>query len=446
MTTQQTDPELSRLIEDYLSLWQEQWLQLIKSWDMQAFPAGYASLSTAIPKNFNPFQAGLSKRQNSQVLQSYMGMVHALWGSAQMGLKSFCDEQFSFQSEQARDVRQEILSKDFEEFSRALTVHVVNNSIEVYEGLMAYLNHPYERTDTPRPTVWSEAPAKVLDYGGQGAPTLFIPSLINKSYIFDLKPGKSMLDYLSKQGCRPFLLDWGQPGEREVSFGLDDYILKIILPAIDALSKDHGKVNVVGYCMGGNMALAAAQLSKHVDKLALIATPWDFSKLSFAQPDLSGASAGISPMFEHLPGEVLQSFFLQQNPQDKLKKFINFSKLKPESKTAEDFVALEDWVNDGVAMSYKVAQQCYDDWFTANKPVIDQWKVGEDTIRPGDRMEKTAVFMGMQDGMVSPESVAALFGQFANAELYRVPLGHTGLIISDKARELVWASLAKFLA
>ena len=46
-----------------------------------------------------------------------------------------------------------------------------------------------------------------------GAPLLAVPSLINRAYVLDLAPGRSLLRYLAAQGLRPLLVDWGAPGD-----------------------------------------------------------------------------------------------------------------------------------------------------------------------------------------------------------------------------------------
>ena len=55
-------------------------------------------------------------------------------------------------------------------------------------------------------------------------PALFVPSLVNRAYVLDLAPGRSMLRWLAAHGIRPLLLDWGWPGEAERRFTMTDYV------------------------------------------------------------------------------------------------------------------------------------------------------------------------------------------------------------------------------
>src|SRR5262249_13639989 len=128
---------------------------------------------------------------------------------------------------------------------------------------------------------WQEGSTRLLDYGTRapdGRSVLVIPSLINRAYILDLSPEKSLLRFLASQGLRPLLIDWGRPDAPERGFTLTDYIAgRLEAAAAAAVEIVGGPLGVVGYCMGGLLALALAQRCPRVVKaLALLATPWDF--------------------------------------------------------------------------------------------------------------------------------------------------------------------------
>ena len=71
--------------------------------------------------------------------------------------------------------------------------------------------------------VWQEGSTRLLDFGVEGeekARVLFIPSLINRYYILDLKDDRSMVQYLRAQGIRAFVVDWCNPSTAEEGFSL----------------------------------------------------------------------------------------------------------------------------------------------------------------------------------------------------------------------------------
>jgi polyhydroxyalkanoate synthase len=83
-------------------------------------------------------------------------------------------------------------------------------------------------------------------------PLLIIPPQINKAYINDLTPEKSIIRYELAHGIQPFLISWRNPQIEHREWGLDEYV-EAILKALDIIADVTGakKVNVAGACSGG---------------------------------------------------------------------------------------------------------------------------------------------------------------------------------------------------
>ena len=164
-------------------------------------------------------------------------------------------------------------------------------------GIAAYRGHPYRRRENDAPVLWQKGTTRLLDYGGAGAPVLVVPSLINRYHVLDLLPERSFLRYLAGRGLRPLLVDWDEPGPAEAGFTLTDYIAGRLDAAIDAASQAAGSpLAVVGYCMGGLLALALAlRRTADTGALALLATPWDFRAERPEQSELLAAIVGMLP-------------------------------------------------------------------------------------------------------------------------------------------------------
>ncbi len=175
-------------------------------------------------------------------------------------------------------------------------------------GIAAYRRHPWQRGLADPPTIWAEGGTRLLDYGPDDAPPVFVvPSLVNRAHVLDLLEDHSMLRFLAGGGVRPLLLDWGFPDADERRFTLTDYIAGRLERAIGAVGKPTA---VAGYCMGGLMALAAAlRRPDRVTRLALLATPWDFwspepaaaQRLAACLPLLEPALALGAPCFVAIP-------------------------------------------------------------------------------------------------------------------------------------------------
>ncbi len=310
-------------------------------------------------------------------------------------------------------------------------------------GIAAYRRHPYQRMLADPPVLWSDGSSRLLDYGGDGPAVLFVPSLVNRAYVLDLAPGRSMLRWLAARGVRPLLLDWGWPEAVERHFTLSDYVDTRLLAAMAALP---GPVVLAGYCMGGLLALAAAQLRPdRVAALALLATPWDFHAAPTLPPE--AMLRNLPPLLPGgtLPIDAMQALFALQTPGAVAAKFRAFARLDQDSTAARIFVAIEDWLADGVPLAALVAHECLAGWYGANTPANGAWRVGGKIIDPAVLRLPTLVALPAADRVVPPESAEKLAALIPDAIQIKLALGHVGMVAGSRAETLLWKKLLDWL-
>ena len=144
---------------------------------------------------------------------------------------------------------------------------------------------------------------------------------------------------------------------------------------------------LLGYCMGGLLALAlAARRQCDVSGMALLATPWDFHADGPEQGRLAAATLpAMAPLLEllgEMPVDAIQALFAALDPQMVQRKFLAFARLDPASPKAAAFVALEDWLNDGVPLSGPVARECLLHWYGENRTARGTWRVAGKPVEP----------------------------------------------------------------
>lgn len=295
-------------------------------------------------------------------------------------------------------------------------------------GIAAYRRHPWRRDLPDPPTAWSEGGSRLLDYGGAGPTALVVPSLVNRAHVLDLMPGRSLLRWLAGEGVRTLLLDWGWPSDAEQGFTLTDYVARIER----ALLALNGPAVLVGYCMGGLLALAAAlRRTDRVCALALLATPWDFHaertghavRLGLLAPLLEPLMAGGT-----LPVDVIQALFATAEPGSVAARYRAFARLDPASEAALGFVALEDWLNDGVPLTAPVARETLQGWYGANAPARGAWRVAGWPVQPGALGMPAFVAIPARDRIVPPGSALALARALPGAAVHRPGAGHVGMV------------------
>ncbi|MEM7653099.1 MAG: alpha/beta fold hydrolase [Pseudomonadota bacterium] len=332
------------------------------------------------------------------------------------------------------------------------------------EGIKSYQSHPYRRHMSPVPVVAQMGSATLLDYSrtitpstkdglavANGRPVLVVPSLVNRSYILDLLEDRSFMRFLAAQGLRPFLVNWGSPVGEERGWTLTDYINGPLRTFFDHVcSVDAQKPILLGYCMGGNLALALAQeVQSDCAAMVLLATPWNFHA--------DGAAAGQSvasvmelwhpavEQFGVLPTDALQSLFASVDPISIPRKFATFARLPKDSPAARNFVALEDWLADGVALAAPVAKECLVRWYGNNDPARGLWAVAGDYIVPEKLVLPSLVVVPLKDRIVPPGSALDLADKIPGAHVLKPALGHVSMMAGGRAHAKSWTPIAHWL-
>lgn len=329
---------------------------------------------------------------------------------------------------------------DSDALARALDTEGRRRLTAFLDGLDAYRRHPDRRDLPPVPVAAAEGTTRILDFGGTGPTVLLVPSLINRAYILDLSRRRSLARWLAARGLGVRLVDWGAPGPVERGFGLADYVARL-----ERLTADLGSVAVVGYCMGGLLAMAlAVRAPDRVRRLALLATPWDFHAAEAPRARALGALAPWLGLADPVPVDVLQALFATVDPFGAVRKYAAFGRLDPRSPAARAFVALEDWLNDGVPLAGPVARECLAGWYGANHPGQGCWHCGP-VIVPGAVRCPTLVVVPGRDRIVPPASAAAVAGGLTDVQVRTPPLGHIGMIAGRGAVVRVWGPLKRWL-
>ena len=137
---------------------------------------------------------------------------------------------------------------------------------------------------TPGSVVLRTEQLELIQYRPQtetvrAVPILLVPPTINKYYVLDLAPGRSLVEYLVGQGLQVFVVSWRNPDARHAGWGFDTYV-QAIFDALDATDRicETDKAVLFGFCSGGILsALAAAVLAATggSDRLAAFAAGRD---------------------------------------------------------------------------------------------------------------------------------------------------------------------------
>jgi len=159
-----------------------------------------------------------------------------------------------------------------------------------------------------------------------GRPLLIVPPQVNKFYVMDLSPNKSIIRYLVANGQQVFVISWRNPTPQQRAWGFETYD-RAILEAIDATRAISASpdVNITGSCLGG-MTLAtllghlAARGDRRVNAVTFLVTVLDTSVEStmglFATKETITAAREASRVKGVLEGQEMARVFAWLRPND----------------------------------------------------------------------------------------------------------------------------------
>jgi polyhydroxyalkanoate synthase len=327
----------------------------------------------------------------------------------------------------------------FLELLRSETAAKPARMAKALAGLRQYQEAERAPPRPPMPAVAERLGATLRDYGGDGPTVVFVPSLINPPSILDLE-GKSLLRWLAGRGFRPLLVDWGWDVAARSGLSVGDHVAELLLPLIG----DLGEMPIlVGYCLGGTMAYAAASL-RPAAGVAAIAAPWRFGGFpGDARARLASLWDAARPTAERLgllPMEALQSAFWALDPARTVRKFEAFAAMDPASEEARRFVILEDWANDGPPLAAAAARELFETLFRDDSSGRGEWRVGGRIVDPAALSCPIFDIASTSDRIVPAASASGA------GERLELASGHVGMMIGGRAEATLWEPLAGWLS
>jgi class II poly(R)-hydroxyalkanoic acid synthase len=242
---------------------------------------------------------------------------------------------------------------------------------------------------TPGAVVFRAEEFELIQYTPQtekvySVPLLMVPPVINKFYVMDISPGRSMIEYFVQQGIQVFAISWRNPTAEHRKWGFDAYG-RAILAAMDAVEKiaQSDRTHLQASCSGGILAaMTAAHLNAtgqghRLAGLALMVTVLDQRKAGFASAAMDEEAANIAIALSsrkgYLDGRSLAEVFAWLRPTDLVWRY---------------------WVNNYVEGKSPAA---FDVLF---------WNA--DTTRMAAALHRDMVMMGLHNALVTPGAVTML--------------------------------------
>ena len=311
---------------------------------------------------------------------------------------------------------------------------------------------------TPHEIVYTEDKMKLIHYKPTvekpcPVPVLIIYALVNRYYILDLQPDKSVIKNLLDQGFDVYAIDWGYPSGVDRYLTIDDYVNGYIGNAVDYVRKKSGedKISLLGVCVGGTLsAMFAALYPEKVKNLISFVAPINFdtdkSLLNIWAKEMDVDK--IVDYYGIVPGDFLNMGFLLLDPfRLMIDKYVGFLERIDDKKTVENFLRMEKWIFDSPGQAGEAYRQFMKDCYQKNLLIKNRMNIGGKKINLRKISMPLLNIMAQFDHLVPNDSSLPLTGAVSSTdkETFVFPTGHIGMFVGSKSQNEVCPKIAQWL-
>ena len=313
---------------------------------------------------------------------------------------------------------------------------------------------------TPRDLIYTHGTSRLYRYRPLGdevyrVPLLFVMSLITKPYILDLLPGQSLIEYLLQRGYDVYLIDWGIPRAEDAHLTLEDYVLEFLPECVSQVQRQTNEtdVNVVGYCLGGLLAVLheALQPESPVCNLVCLTTPVDFTELTLFSRWSQRSAFDVDRLIATLgnvPPQLLQGAFEMLRPAQRLAARARSMSERGNSDALTAPLAIEHWARDHIPFPGACFKQVTERLLQGNELVRGTFTLAGRSADLGAVRLPLLHVMAEHDHIVPPASGRPLVQLVGSKETEEFVLkgGHVSLIAGANARHRLWPRLDRWLS
>lgn len=297
-------------------------------------------------------------------------------------------------------------------------------------------------------------------------PIVLVPPLGVFAWIFDLMADRSLVKYFLAQGFDVYLIDWGAPGPDDQDISLENYVIDWFPKAMARIREHSGEqdVSLMGYCMGGLLALLylAAHRDTGVKNLVTIASPVDMYKMGFAGPLYKvmrrpiwavGKVTGLKitemeRRFFHVPGKRLSVMFKMTNPLGTVSSYVELVRNLADDEYVSRYMTMNEWFTNMPDYPGATVQELIRKMGLYNRMAKGRIRIGTREANFADIKSNLLAFAGDNDKIVSISAAEAVMSVVSSTDktFEIVPGGHAGVFTGGKAAHTTWAISKNWLA
>lgn len=322
---------------------------------------------------------------------------------------------------------------------------------------------------TPHEIVYTEDKMKLLHYlptvkKTHEVPVLMVYALVNRYYILDLQPDKSVVRKLLDEGFDVYIIDWGYPTGVDRYLTLNDYVNGYIYNAVEVVRKRSGldKITLLGICQGGTFSVMYSTLHpEKVKNLITLVSPFNFDTKK-GLLHVWAKSLDVDKIVDYygiVPGDFLNSGFLLTDPfRLMIDKYVGmFDRIDCEPADQEclirneeivkNFLRMEKWIFDSPDQAGETFRQFIKDFYQKNLLIQNKLVLDGKKINLKNITMPLLTIMAEYDHLVPNEATIPINDAVSSKEKEMIifPTGHIGIFVGSKSQKEVCPAISKWL-
>lgn len=311
---------------------------------------------------------------------------------------------------------------------------------------------------TPKQQVWSDGKIKLYRYEPRAQsrwlpPLLICYALVNRPYMMDLQPDRSIIRGLLDAGLDVYLIDWGYPDGSDRFTSLDDYINGHLDRCVQFIRNAHQvtAINLLGVCQGGAFSLCYTAMHPHkIRNLITMVTPVDFkTPENLLSKWIQGVDTELMARMGNISGDWLNAAYLSLMPfRLSQQKYVSLVGNAQDPQQLDNFMRMERWIFDSPDQAATAFSQFVRWFYQENRLMKGGLVLGARKVDLKRIEQPVLNIYGLQDHLVPPSASLPL-EQLVSSEDYTavgLEVGHIGMYVSGRAQREVPGRIAEWLA
>jgi len=293
----------------------------------------------------------------------------------------------------------------------------------------------------------------------QPLPLLMVPPLAAPPQCFDLRRGCSLAEHFTALGYPTYLVDYGRIGFDDRELGLEHWVEDVLPQAAADVMADHGteQVQIVGWCLGGIMALLSVADGKiPAASVAMVASPFDFAQVALMAPirRLAGLTRGAAGtalyrLMGGAPAPLVTAGFRLSSIDKLITKPIAIGTHLNDRDFLAQIEAVDALMGNMVAYPGRTFGQLYHRFFRVNDLHDGKLELSEGNEIDLGKIDVPVLTVAGQGDVLAPKPAVHHVGDLLTGapevRLASAPGGHLGVLTGRAARNSTWQHLDEFL-